>query len=314
MALNRRTSIISGLGLLTTAMIQDALAAKGFFADRGLPLGLQLYVLGDAPKADLEGTLKRVAKIGYRTVELPGHRLGSAATVRAAADNAGLSLACVHLAAQSIGENMSLTLEPAEIANELRALGVSDVVVPFPLFPAYKPEPGENAAQGWLRALASAGTDHWKRTAGFLNAKGEALRREGLNLGYHNHNFEFAPVAGTSTGWDILVAETDPRLVSFEVDIGWVAAAGIEPVSFLTRHAGRLRQMHIKDIQPSTKPNFKGSMDTTEVGSGSLDWKSILPAAYRAGVRQFYVEQEPPYKMDRFESAAKSYAYLTGEV
>lgn len=314
MTITRRTSFKAGLGLLAAAMTSTSFARKGFFAERGLPLGLQLYTLGDALRKDLDDTMNRVAAIGYRTVELPGVRPGEASRIRVAADKAGLAITSVHVLAQARGEDMSLSLDPSKLAAELRTLGATEAVVPFPLFPPVKPEPGEDLWQALLRAIASAGVDHWKRTAEFLNMRGESLRREGLNLSYHNHNLEFAPVGAGLTGWDILVAETDPKLVSFEVDVAWVAAGGIDPVAFLKRHAGRVRLLHVKDLLRSTQPNFRGAMASTEVGSGSVAWKEVLPVAYDAGVRHFYVEQEPPFRIDRFDAAARSFAYLTNEI
>lgn len=287
---------------------------KGFFASKELPLGIQLFMLGDAVATDLARTLYRVAHMGYRTVELPGHRLGDAQRTRAAADAAGLSITSVHIHPRQLGENMSIALEPSEIAAEVHALGATDVTLPFPLLPPYKQQPGENMVATWRRAFAAAGDAHWERTAEFFNKKGEALRRLGVHLNYHNHNFEFKTFGGTITGWELLVANTDPKNVSFEVDIGWVAAAGLDPVAFLRRHAGRLRQMHVKDLKDSSPANFQLEIESTEVGSGRLPWAQLLPEAYAAGVRQFYVEQEPPFDIDRFDAAAKSYEYLAGQV
>jgi sugar phosphate isomerase/epimerase len=116
--------------------------------------------------------------------------------------------------------------------------------------------------------------------------------------------------AGKGTGWDVLQAETDPTMVHFEVDLGWVSAAGLDPVEFLHRTKGRVRWIHVKDLKASTAANTALQMDPTEVGSGRMDWKSILPAAKAAGVQHFYVEQEPPFTMPRIDAAAKSFAYL----
>ncbi|MCU1625034.1 MAG: hypothetical protein JWL79_3879, partial [Frankiales bacterium] len=127
---------------------------------------------------------------------------------------------------------------------------------------------------------------------------------------YHNHNVEFTP-AGGRTGLDILIAETDPALVSFELDIGWAAAAGHDPIAVLARNPGRYRLAHMKDLKASSQPNFEFKMDPTEVGSGKLDWATILPAAYRAGVRKFFVEQEPPFEFPRLVAAAKCFSYLS---
>lgn len=316
--LTRRGALGAGFGLLAATMASRATAAaQGFFASRQQPLGVQLYTLGDMWRTDLEGTLARLAKIGYRTIEIPGLQAGAAARMRAAADKFGLSVTSVHALAQPQGGSSDMTLEtaPGQLAAEMHALGARDLVMPMPLTPSnFKPAPGENVGAAWVRSFGEAGADHWKRQAEFLNARGKDLAREGVHLNYHNHNLEFAPVADGMTGWDVLVANTDPKLVSFEVDIGWVSAAGIEPVAFLQRHAGRVRQVHVKDVLPTTPANFKFRMESTEVGSGRIDWKTVLPAAYAVGVRQFYVEQEPPFKMDRFDAVAQSFAYLMKEI
>lgn len=160
------------------------------------------------------------------------------------------------------------------------------------------------------RSVAAAGADIWKRTAALLNEKGNALKPLGIGVGYHNHNLEFAPV-GQTTGWEILWRETDPALVSFEVDTGWIVAAGMDPVQFLRSHRGRIRLLHVKDVATGTMPNFTMGMNPAEVGSGTGDWAKVLPEAHRAGVRHFYVEQEPPFTIPRLEAATRSYAFLS---
>ncbi len=138
--------------------------------------------------------------------------------------------------------------------------------------------------------------DDWRFNADFLNAKGAVLKRSGLKLAYHNHNAEFSPLAGggqgARNGYEILLATTDPALVGFEMDAGWVAAAGQDPFALLKDHPGRFTAMHVRDIKATTKPNFVFVQDPTEVGSGKIDWKRLLPAAHAAGVRDFFVEQE----------------------
>ena len=172
-----------------------------------------------------------------------------------------------------------------------------------------------NAGEGigaFLRRMTGEMTaDDWKMNADFLNQKGAVLKKAGIRTGYHNHNFEFAPV-GSTTGMDILLKGTDPALVTFEMDIGWVAAAGLDPIALLAKHKGRFSLAHVKDIKADTKANFALAMDPTEIGAGKLDWKKLLPAAYAAGVRGFYVEQEPPFTRPRIEAAKLSYDYLAG--
>jgi sugar phosphate isomerase/epimerase len=138
------------------------------------------------------------------------------------------------------------------------------------------------------------------------------LKSEGLRVAYHNHNVELSPGPEGKSGLEILLQNTDRDLVSFEMDAGWVAAAGLDPVEVLRRHPGRFELMHVKDIKATTKPNFALQQDPAEVGSGSMNWPRILPAAYAAGVRRFFVEQEPPFTRERLESIGISFSYLNG--
>ena len=303
---------------MTAASATTALGnqRRPFFERIGKPIGLQCYTLGDEPKADIDATFARIAQIGYRDIEISELYGRTPAQVKAAADRAGLTISCIHLAVttRQLGGTGSLMLDSpsARIAEDLGALGVRAAVMPIALFPAdMKPHPGEGMLAMIPRAFAEAGTDIWKRTAALLNERAAVLKPLGIAFGYHNHNLEFAPVGGT-TGWDIIRNETDPGLVHFEVDIGWVAAAGLDPVAFLNRNRGRVRWLHMKDLKADTAPNFALSMHPTEVGTGKQDWARILPAAHAAGVRHYYVEQEPPFTISRMEAAARSYAYLAG--
>lgn len=313
--LNRRMLLNTLVAAGGIAMLENpalAIKKRPFFTRVGLPIGLQLYSLGDEVAKDLDGTLKRVAAIGYRDIELPGLLGKSALELKAAAERAGVEYSCLHLAAAPLfgGTDLSLA-DPAEtVAEAAQALGIRNIVVPIHLMPDnLVPNDGESFQDAFARNMAEAGVDIWKRTAAVLNDKAAALKPLGIALGYHNHNIEFAPVAGT-TGWDILMRDTDPSLVSLELDIGWIAAAGLDPVSFLASHKGRVRQIHVKDIKHSTMINHALKMDPTEIGSGKLDWARILPAAYTAGVRNFYVEQEPPFAFPRIEAITRSYRHL----
>jgi sugar phosphate isomerase/epimerase len=315
-----RRSLLAGIAAaaMSSAAAPSARAAprRRFFERIRLPIGLQCYTLGDEPKADLDATFARVAAIGYRDVELSQLYGRTPAQVKAAADRAGLKISCMHLAVttRQMGGAGSLMLDsaPQRIADDLGAMGVRAAVMPIAPFPPdMKPRPGEGMMAMIPRAFAEAGADHWKRTAAILNERAALLKPLGITLGYHNHNFEFAPL-GNTTGWDVLMRETDPSLVFIEADVGWVAAAGLDPVAFLRRWRGRVRWLHVKDLTSETVPNFALTMNPTEVGSGKQDWARILPEAKRAGVQHFYVEQEPPFAMPRMDAAAKSYAYLAG--
>src|SRR6185437_7648166 len=171
------------------------------------------------------------------------------------------------------------------------------------------PRKGEDGLEFLSRAGKEMTADDWQRLAAQLNAKGAALEREGLRLAYHNHNVEFTKV-GSTTAYDLLLAHTDPAAVWFEMDVGWVAAAGVDPIPLLRAHPHRFRMMHVKDLKASTLPNNGFRMDPADVGSGVLDWKSVLSAGYEAGVRKYYVEQEPPFAGPRMDAARADYEYL----
>jgi sugar phosphate isomerase/epimerase len=290
-------------------------AAAPFFKRTGLPVGLQLYTLGPQLKDELDGQLGQVAKIGYRTVEMAGYLGRTAKELRAAFDKAGLSCTSSHVQAKASGSDPSLA-DLDRLIPDAHVIGIQHVVLPMFAIPAHvdmTAKPGEARAAVLGRLAAQVTADDWKQTADLLNAKGAALKAAGLTMGYHNHNVEFAPVGGT-TGFDILLKNTDAGLVQFEMDVGWVAAAGADPFALLKAYPGRFKQMHVKDIKASTKPNFAFQQDPADVGSGTLDWKRLLPAAYAHGVRGFFVEQEAPFDKPRMESARISFDYLNGLV
>ncbi|HXA39887.1 MAG TPA: sugar phosphate isomerase/epimerase [Phenylobacterium sp.] len=315
---SRRTALGAGLAAAASSLAAGASARtprEPFFKGNGLPIGLQLYTLGGDLRADVDGMLGQVAKIGYRTVEMAGYLGRTPAELRAAFDKAGLRCTSSHVQARPSGPEPSLADVDRLIA-DAKVIGIEHIVLPMFAIPDHidmKPRPGEDRATVMDRLAAQIAADDWKATAELLNAKGRALKAAGLTLGYHNHNVEFAPVGGT-TGLEILLKGTDPALVSFEMDVGWVVAAGHDPFALLKAHAGRFKQMHVKDVKASTKPNFAFRQDPTEVGSGIIPWKRLLPAAYAEGVRGFFVEQEPPFERPRIEAARLCFDYLNAVV
>jgi len=306
-ALDRRAFLAAGIAAMTAG--GASAAAQPFFQRHKLPIGIQLYTLGPDAAKDLDGTLKAVAGMGYKTVELAGLLGRTGAQMRTALDGAGLTCTSAHV--QGRGQ---LDGDLAKLAADLVAIGVKTAVMPSPYIPSrleQRPASGEGIGDWFRRVLGQMTADDWKMNADFLTEKAKVLAASGLKVGYHNHNFEFAPV-GSTTGLEIMLANTDPKLVTFELDVGWVAAAGVDPAAFMAKHKGRFTMMHVKDIKADTKPNFALQMDPTEIGSGKLPWKTLLPAAYAAGVREFYVEQEPPFARPRIEAAKISYDYLAG--
>ncbi|MDP3548890.1 MAG: sugar phosphate isomerase/epimerase [Novosphingobium sp.] len=317
--INRR-SLLAALAAGGALAMGDAPAmaalrgGKPFFKRIGKPIGLQLYTLGDMPTKDLDGTLAKLAAVGFTDIELPNFYNRKPADLRAAADKAGVRYSSIHMNMPGpfTGGALSLMSSPQEIADGLNALGIYQVFMPLcPLPDGFSIPEGKNPQVAIGDALQAAGADHWKRTAALLNERAAALKPFGIALGYHNHNMEFAPLPGGTTGWEILMKETDPALVNFELDLGWTSAAGLDPAVELGKLKGRVKAVHMKDVKATTKTNYVMSQDPTEVGSGRLQWAKILPAALAAGVEHFYVEQEPPFAMDRLAAVTKSHGFLS---
>jgi sugar phosphate isomerase/epimerase len=306
----------AGLTLAVPGLRAVAAQPTPFFKRHHLPLGLQLYTVGAQARKDLNGTLARVAAAGYQTVELAGLYGNSPEAMRKAAGAVGLKFTSIHLQPLSANGEPGFDQPPEVLAAAMQALGLEEVVLPMFLTPARFPKPDFKAlgAAGYAGYLEQIGpqltADDWKATADFLNAKGAALEKVALRLSYHNHNVEFRPV-GDSSGLDILLDRTDPKLVHFEMDVGWVAAGGADPIKILEQRKGRFRMMHVKDLEASTKANYVLRQDPAEVGNGMLPWPKILDVAYATGVRKFFVEQEPPFKGDPLDSIAISAKYLS---
>jgi sugar phosphate isomerase/epimerase len=308
---SRRELLIGG-GSLFALNALGAAPTRSFFQRTHLPVGIQLYTVADDLKRDFDATLAAISKIGYKAVEPAGLLEHSPADWRRSLDRAQLACPSIHVAARPFRGGASLNDDLGVLAEGAHAMGIGTIVCPLFYIPdrfPLEPMPGEGIVKMLVRLGASMTVDDWKWNADYLNTKAAALKRLGLRLAYHNHNLEFAPL-GDSNAFALLIQGTDPKLVSFEMDAGWVASAGVDPVALLTQYPGRFTAMHVKDMKASTRPNFTLQIDPCEIGRGVIDWKPLLAKAYEANIRQFYVEQEPPYARPPLESVAISFDYL----
>jgi sugar phosphate isomerase/epimerase len=166
---------------------------------------------------------------------------------------------------------------------------------------------GPNAPKDVLKTGMSL--DEAKRTAELANRIGEAAQRARLQFTYHNHNFEFADQGGGLIGYDVLLKETDPKLVKFEIDCGWMIFAGHDPVGYLQKYPQRFPMIHVKDFLP--RENGATEMRGAELGHGTVDYKPIFAAAAKAGLQHYFVEQEGPFaRMSPVEAAQVDFEYL----
>lgn len=303
---------MAGLGCSLIAA-GPALAKAPLF-DRGArPLGLQLYTLGSEFAKDDDGLFARLAELGYRRFQCDLARLEQPA-FRAAAARHGLTAPSVHVDPVAFqpaapGADDSAIERLADRIAQTGAVHAGPSIFPFPLTAlANAREPFPVVIS---RLAAAMSVDDWKRIADSFNRRGAALKRRGVRLFYHNHNVEFRPVERT-TPLRLLIENTDPDLVDFELDVGWAVAAGLDPIALLRRHHGRFRLMHVKDVARSTVPNFALEQVPATVGQGVIRWDKLIPAARRAGVSHFNVEQEPPFTGPRIDAAAASARFLLG--
>jgi sugar phosphate isomerase/epimerase len=241
-------------------------------------VGLQLYTVRAQLAADFEGTLARVAALGFREIEFAGYHGRSPAEVNAALRRHKLSAPSAHASTAELRDGLAKAIEAA------RTVGHRHLVL------------------GYVPAEERRSLDDYRRLAETLNRAGERTRRAGIQLCYHNHDFEFGEVGG-QIPYDLLLAETDARLVKMQLDLYWIAKAGRRAPDYFARHPGRFPSLHVKDMDSTARRHF------TEVGRGVIDFKTIFAAAPRAGVRHYFVEQDETFGSP-FDSVKASLEYL----
>ena len=289
--------------LQSTSMAIAALSAVEARADDGRgplnrPIGLQLYTVREEVAKDLPGTLKQLAAIGYREVELAGGPQRPVAEMRRLLADNGLTCPSVHT---NMAELQTAADERIEF---VRALGAQYLVCSFPWTADSRFKAG-----GGQGIAAEITLDDWKWNAEQLNRIGERARKAGVRMGYHNHNMEFRSYDGV-VGFDELLRLTDPALVTIELDIAWVVTAGADPVHYLTKHADRISLLHVKEVRKDLKVvREKLVAQTTEVGSGKIDWKRVFAAMDPREIKHYFVEQEN-FERPPLEAVKISFDYL----
>jgi sugar phosphate isomerase/epimerase len=301
--LSRRAFLERGSLSLAAMSLHAARAAEAQTGPLGRPIGLQLYTVREAVAKDLAGTLRAIADIGYREVELAGIPTKSATELRKILDNCGLAAPSMHASMADLQDGLQQRIDYA------KALGTEYLVCAFPWTAdsRFRDNPGHAVV-----SLASGITlDDWKWNAEQLNKIGAAAKQAGLRCGYHNHNMEFRSYDGV-VAYDELLRLTDPELVTMEMDIAWVVTAGADPVKYLKKHDERISMLHVKDVVKDARVTAdRLQPETTEVGSGQIDWKRIFKAAKANRITHYFVEQEN-FERSPLESVKISFDYLKG--
>lgn len=296
-----------GASALLASFYLDSLqaATHPFFLHHRLPIGLQMGVMApDFLAAPLE-TLERIRAVGYRSVEVS---IGTPDPVllRKQLDDVGLTCTSGMVG----GGPVSLTT-PEALIKAAHNLRLTDVVLSALSPPGgFKPTKSTDVMGAYVEMTTVLTADDYLKTADQLNRQGRALAREGLRLGYHNHNFELRKF-GNLNGLEILLRNTDPSIVSFEMDVGWITAGGLDPVRLLKAYPGRFTQMHVKEVAKATAPNTIMNIIAAPIGMGKVNWPRILGAARADGIKRFYVEQDAPFSVPRSQMITEAFDYLS---
>jgi sugar phosphate isomerase/epimerase len=280
----------------TTSLASAALMVKpSVFNFNHSYIGLQLYTVRDAMQNNPAETLAKVAKIGYNSVEGATYTGTEnfygmdAKTFAALLKKNGLIIPSSHYRVGEDKENgkdvMGTMLHNWNKAvDDAKTVGVQYMVC------------------AWLSPTERGNIDHYKLLAERLNTAGETCKKAGIQLCYHNHDFEFIK-DNDQLPYNILLNNTDKNLVKFEIDLYWITKAAQDPVALFNAHPGRFPLWHVKDMDKTPKHSF------TEVGNGTIDFKNIFKYADKAGMKYFFVEQDIT-PGDPFDSITKSFAYI----
>lgn len=276
-------------------------ARQGWGSPWGRPVGLQLYSVREQLAKDYEGTLKQVGAIGYREVEAAGFYDRTPAQVKQAMADAQLHCVGGHYSYSALSANVE------KILVYHQELGCHYVICSFPGM--------RDAArvQGMThRDQVHAFTvDDLRWTMDQLNGIGEKARQAGLQLGYHNHTMEFAPQNGV-VPFEVMLHEADKKLVTFELDCGWVKVGGGSAVEYLKKYPTQITLLHIKDFKPTERPADMGNPPPpAELGHGTEDYAPIFAAAKAANIKHYFVEQEG-FDVPWVQALTTDYTYVNG--
>ncbi|HXW13813.1 MAG TPA: sugar phosphate isomerase/epimerase [Terriglobia bacterium] len=279
-----RRNVLKTLGGVTALAARSQLWAADRLAWEK-PMGLEIYTVRDLFAKDPAGTLKQVATVGYKEVEIvPGIK---PALLNSYLRAAGLTAPSGYVGAPKSVEDWKKTID-ASRDYELHYLVIGD--------------------------NPRLDIEAWKRRADLYNQCGKLAQDAGMQFCYHAHYNEFARVDNTS-GYDIMLTRCEPKLLKMEMDIFWATYAGVDPVHYFRLHRGRFPLLHIKDlyknvaVNPHEDPPANGPNPFAPVGQGKIDWPRIFAQVDEAGVKHIFVEQDV-CNMPPLEAIKISFDYL----
>lgn len=276
-----KSSLLAALGGFRLAESRSVLGASRAAASRPHKLnkiGLQLYTVRKEMESDFDGTLAKVAAIGFHEVEFAGLFDREPKEIRATLDRLGLDAPSSHIVTQNIRDDWAKSIEEALV------LGNRYITC------------------AWLSPDERKSINDYKKLVDLFNNAGEVCRRSGLQFCYHNHDFEFEPLEG-KIPYDVLLEDTDPDLVKMQMDLYMVIVANQDPLHYLREHPGRFPMFHVTDMEDTPERS------DTSVGKGIIDFKRIFESVGLTGDEHFFVEEDESAG-SAFESARFSFEYL----
>jgi len=262
-------------------------------------IGLQLYTIRDAMMADVPGSLKKVADFGYKYVELADYANGKfygfePAEFKKLVSGLGMEILSSHTQVEGVGVSLDSAKKMAE---DHALIGARYCIQP------------------WIVEEMRTTIASYQRMAANWNEIGKVMKENGLQFGYHNHNFEFNTVEGKVPYFDVMLAELDKDLVIMELDMFWTTKAGHNPVDIFNKYPGRFPLFHLKDMYTNQPPFFDVIKDDiSPVGEGVIDFKKIIAAKEIAGMKYMIVEQDQSRDGDMFADIQKSITNLKTKI
>jgi len=276
-----RISLAAALTASTAALAADSPDTKGGFKG---PIGLQLYSLRAQFAKDVPGTLDEVKSFGIKYAELAGTYGQPPEKFKEALEERGIQPISAHFPYEKYRDSVE------SVVKEAKALGL------------------KYAGCAWIPHMGAFTEKQCRETATVFNKAGEALGKEGIKFFYHTHGYEFEP-QNDGTLFDLLMSETDPKKVSYEMDIFWIVHPGQDPVKLLKKYSNRWELMHVKDMRKGTPTGMlTGSSPVTNdvtVGTGQIDIPSVLKAAQEIGVKWYFLEDESPTSEQQIPQSLK---------
>lgn len=288
----RRRFVRDSVGLGLATMLARPLMAIPYKDQVKNGLGLQVWTVRNQMEADTEKTLKAIADAGYKQVEL-GKVMDSAETVKIAKD-LGLEVRSSFFNWETIASPNDNTPTIDQIVETAKELELEYLVF------------------GYIGKSARDTADKIRKIADTTNVAAEKIDAAGMKLSYHNHSFEFEPLDGDKTAFDIFMERFDEKKVNFELDVFWAAIGGWDPIETLEKLGPRVGQVHLKDLKKGVGTIYdEGKVPHEafqEVGDGTIDMKAVMEVALKHGVTQFHVEQDQ--SPDPIESINQSQKYI----